>query len=89
MQRKHVVARKLQSATAYLGTAQEMYQDDEAAIDLLHPLTAVVSMLQEIRREILLQELRSVLHNADLPAAIRKKKVVAIFQLFMCQKIAQ
>jgi hypothetical protein len=66
----------LQSATAYLETIQEKYQDKEAPLELVQPLHAVIGMLQEIRREILLQELTTVLHNEDLP-----RKVVKIFQL--------
>jgi hypothetical protein len=77
------ILRKLQSATAYLETAQEMYQDKEAPLELVHPLEAVVSMLREIRREVLVQELRSILHDEDLPTVIRKEKAVKIFQLLV------
>jgi hypothetical protein len=81
MQRKDVVVRKLQSATDYLETAQEMYQDNEAPLELVHPMAAVVSMLRDIRREVLVQELRSILHAEDLPTAIRKERIGKIFQL--------
>ena len=89
MQRRESFIQKLQSATAYLETVQEKYQDKEASCELIEPLHAVVEMLKEIHREVLIQELRSVLHNADLPAVVRKEKVVTIFQLLTCQKIAK
>jgi hypothetical protein len=89
MQQKETLVRKLQSATAYLETFQEMYQDKAAPLELIAPLHAVVEMLKEIHREVLLQEVRSVLHNADLPAVVRKEKVVTIFQLLTCQKITK
>jgi hypothetical protein len=73
--------RKLQSATAYLETIQEVYQDKEAQLELIEPLQAVVSMLQEVHREVLLRELTTVLHNEDLPTATRKDKVAKLFQL--------
>jgi hypothetical protein len=81
MQRKETLIRKLQSAIAYLETAQEMYQDNEASLELVHPLEAVVSMLREIRQEVLVQELRGILHDEGLPVAIRKERVGKIFQL--------
>ncbi len=84
MQQRETLVRKLQSATAYLETFQEMYQDKAAPLELIEPLQAVVKMLKEIHWEVLIQELRSVLHNADLPAAIRKERVVTIFQLLTC-----
>jgi hypothetical protein len=76
-----LIVRKLQSATAYLETIQEKYQDQETPLELIRPLHAVVSMLHEIRREVLLQELTTILHNEDLPTATRKDKVVKLFQL--------
>ena len=81
MQRKDIIVRKLQSATTYVETLQELYQRKEAPLELVQPLQAVVGMLQEIRREVLLQELTSVLHNEELPAAVRKEKVGKIFRL--------
>jgi hypothetical protein len=81
MQRKDIIVRKLQSATAYIETLQELYQRKEAPLEIVQSLQAVVGLLQEIRREVLLQELRSVLHNEALPTAIRKEKVVRIFRL--------
>ncbi len=84
------VVRKLQSATAYVDTIQELYQSHvrrgqrkEAPLELVQPLQAVMGLLQEIRREVLLQELTSVLHNEALPAAARKAKVVKLFQLLV------
>jgi DNA-binding FrmR family transcriptional regulator len=75
------IVRKLQSATAYIETIQELYQRKEARLELVQLLQAVGGMLHEIRREVLLQELTSVLHNEALPPATRKEKVVKIFQL--------
>jgi hypothetical protein len=60
-----------------------MYQRKEAPLELIQPLHAVLGMLHEIRREILLQELTIVLHNEDLPTATRKEKVVKLFQLLV------
>jgi hypothetical protein len=81
MQRREILIRKLQSATAYLETIQKKYQDKDAPLELIELLHEVVEMLKEIHREVLIQELRNVLHNANLPAAKRKKKVVTLFQL--------
>jgi hypothetical protein len=81
MQQRDILIRKLQSATAYLDAIQEKYEDNEAPLELVQPLHVVVSVLQETRREVLLQELSSVLHNEDLPAATRNKKVATLFQL--------
>jgi hypothetical protein len=75
------VARKLQSATAYLETFLELYQRKEDPLELIQPLHTVMGMLQEIRRGILLQELTTVLNNEDLPEAVGNEKVVRIFQL--------
>jgi hypothetical protein len=62
-------------------TFLELYQRKEDPLALVQPLRTVMGMLQEIRREVLFQELRSVLRNEDLPEAIRNKKVVTIFRL--------
>jgi NAD(P)H-nitrite reductase large subunit len=75
------LARKLQSATAYVETFLELYQRKEDPLELVQPLHAVMGMLQEIRRQILLQELTAVLHNEDLQETVRNEKVVRIFQL--------
>jgi hypothetical protein len=83
MQRRETLYRKLQSATAYLETIQEKYQDKELPLELIEPLHAVVSMLQEIRREILLQELTTFLHDEAIPAVIRNETVGKIFQLLV------
>jgi DNA-binding FrmR family transcriptional regulator len=81
MQRRVILTRKLQSATTSLETIQKKYQGKAAPLELIQLLHAVVGMLQEIRREVLLQELTSVLRNEALPAARRKEKVARIFQL--------
>jgi hypothetical protein len=83
MQQRGTLIGKLQSATAYLETIQDKYQDKEASLELVKPLQAVMGMLHEIRREILLQELKTVLHDEDLQPAIKKEKVVKIFQLLV------
>jgi hypothetical protein len=83
MQQRDILIRKLQSATTYLDAIQEKYQDKEAPLELIQPLEAVVSVLQEIRREILLQELTNVLHNEAISAAKRNEKVVKLFQLLV------
>ena len=80
MQRKDTVSRKLQSATAYVESIQELYQRKEALLEIVQSLHVVVSLLQEIRREVLLQELISVLHDEVLPVESRKEKVVKLFQ---------
>jgi DNA-binding FrmR family transcriptional regulator len=80
MQQRDILIRKLQSATTYLETIQVKYQDREDPLELAQPLQAVVSVLQEIRREVLLQELTTVLHTKAISAATRKEKVVKIFQ---------
>jgi NAD(P)H-nitrite reductase large subunit len=77
------LARKLQSAIAYVETFLELYQRKEDPLELVQPLEAVVGMLREIRQEVLLQELTTILHNEDLPAATKKEKVVKIFQLLV------
>jgi hypothetical protein len=89
MQQRDTIIQKLQSATAYLETFQEKYQDKAAPLELVEPLHAVVEMLKEIHREVLIQEVRSVLHDGDLPAAKRKERLVTLFQLLTFQKIAQ
>ena len=75
------LTRKMESATAYVETLQELYQRREAPLEIVWALQEVIDLLQEIHREVLLQELTSVLHNEDLPRAERKEKVVKIFQL--------
>jgi hypothetical protein len=75
------LARKLQSATAYLETLLELYQRTEDPLELIQPLHTVMGMLQDIRREVLTRELTTVLNNEDLPETVRKEKVVSIFQL--------
>jgi hypothetical protein len=75
------VAQKLQSATAYVETFLELYQRKEDLLALVQPLHTVMGMLQEIRREVLLQELTTVLNNEDLPETVRNEKVVRIFHL--------
>jgi sulfite reductase beta subunit-like hemoprotein len=79
---------KLQSATAYIEAIQELYQRNvrrsqrrEARLEFVQLLQAVGGMLHEIRREVLLRELTSVLHDETVPAATKKEKVVKIFQL--------
>ena len=67
---------KLHSATAYIETFLELYQRKEASLELVQPLQAVLGMLHEIHREVLLQELTRVLHNEELATAERKEKVV-------------
>jgi hypothetical protein len=96
MQLKHnqePLVHKLQSATAYVETILELYQRNVrgsqtsrrsqrkvAPLELVQSLQAVVDVLHEIRREVLLQELTTVLHNEALPTAARNEKVVKIFQ---------
>jgi DNA-binding FrmR family transcriptional regulator len=80
MQRKDILVRKLQSAIAYVETLQELYQRKEAPLEIVQSLQAAGGLLQEIRREVLLQELTSVLHNETLPTTARKEKVVKIFK---------
>jgi hypothetical protein len=81
MQRRNRLVRKWQSATAYLEAIQEKYQDKEAPLELAEHLHAVIGVLKEIHREVVIQELRSVLNNEDLPATRRKEKVIKLFQL--------
>jgi hypothetical protein len=73
----------LQSATAYLETILELYQNKEAPLELAEHLQAVIGMIQKIRWELLIRELTTILHNEALPAATRKEKVVKIFQLLV------
>jgi hypothetical protein len=75
------LARKLQSATAYVETFLELYQRKEDPLELVHPLQTVMGILQEIRREVLTRELTTVLNNEDLSETVRNEKVVKIFQL--------
>jgi hypothetical protein len=80
MPRKDTLVRKLQSAIAYVETVQELHRSEEAPLEIIQALQAVVAMLQEIRREVLLQELTRILHNEHLSEAARKEKVGKIFQ---------
>jgi hypothetical protein len=75
------LARKLQSATAYVETFLELYQRKEDPLELVQPLHAVMGMLQEVRREVLTQELTTVLNDENLPEAARNEEVEKIFQL--------
>ena len=81
MHRKEILVRKMESATVYVETLMEVYQGKEPPLEIVQALQEVVGLLQEIRREVLLQELTSVLHNEDLPEAVRKEKVGKLFQL--------
>jgi DNA-binding FrmR family transcriptional regulator len=72
---------RFQLATAQLGAVQKLYQRKEDPLKLAEQLQEVMGMVHEIRREVLTQELTSVLHNEVLPAETRKEKVVKIFQL--------
>jgi DNA-binding FrmR family transcriptional regulator len=70
MQLKHnqePLVHKLQSATAYVETILEMYQRKEAPLKLVEQLQGVIGMIRGIRREVLTQELTTILHNEDLP----------------------
>jgi hypothetical protein len=80
------IVRKLQSATASLETILERYQGNEDPLELAEQLQAVIKLIRGIRREVLLQELTTVLHNEDLPTATRKDKVVKLFQLLARQE---
>jgi hypothetical protein len=77
---------KLQLAAVYLETIQELYQDKEAQLELIEPLQEVLSMIRGIRREVLTQELMSVLNKEDLPEVARKEKVRKVFQLLAKEK---
>jgi hypothetical protein len=77
---------KLQAATAYLETIQEKYQDKEAPLKLAEQLHAVIGLLDEIHREVVMQELTSVLQNETLPTATRKATVAKLFHLVVRQK---
>jgi NAD(P)H-nitrite reductase large subunit len=77
------LTRKLESATAYVETFLELYQRKEDPLELVQPLHTVMGMLQEIRREILLQELTTVLHDEAIPAVTRNETVGKIFQLLV------
>jgi hypothetical protein len=81
IQRRDILIHKLQSATVYVETLQELYQRREAPLEIVWALQEMIDLLQEIHREVLLQELTSVMYNEDLPRAERKEKVVKIFQL--------
>jgi hypothetical protein len=86
MHNQEPIVRKLHSATAYIETFLKLYQRKEAPLKLIEPLHAVVSMLHEIRQEVLTQELTTVLNNEDLPETVRNEKVVSIFQLLAKDK---
>jgi phosphopantothenate synthetase len=49
--------------------------------EIVQALQEVIDLLQEIRREVLRQELTSVLHNETLSVETRKERVAKIFQL--------
>jgi Sec7-like guanine-nucleotide exchange factor len=74
------LSRKLQSATVYVETLMEVYQSREAALEIVQALQEVIDLLQEIRREVLRQELTSIMHNEDLPETVRKERVGKIFK---------
>jgi hypothetical protein len=78
---QNTLSRKLQAATTYVETLQELYQSREAALEIVQALQEVIDLLQEIRREVLRQELTSVLHNETLSVETRKERVAKIFQL--------
>ena len=80
------LTRKLESATAYVETFLELYQRKEDPLELVEPLDTVMGILQEIRREVLLQELTTVLNNEDLPEIVRNEKVVRIFLIDVSRK---
>jgi hypothetical protein len=75
------LAQELRSAIALVETILELYQRNDDPLELVQSLHVVMGMLQEIRQEVLLQELMAVLNNEDLPEAVRNEKVVRIFQL--------
>jgi hypothetical protein len=77
---QNTLSRKLHSAITYVETLQELYQGKEPPLEIVQALQEVVGLLQEIRREVLLQELTRVLHNGDLPEAVRNEKVGRIFK---------
>jgi DNA-binding FrmR family transcriptional regulator len=72
---------KFQSEIAQLEAILNLYQRKEDPLKLAQQLQAVIGTVNEIRWDLLTQELTTVLHNEDLPAARRKEKVVRIFQL--------
>jgi DNA-binding FrmR family transcriptional regulator len=74
-------ARKLHSVIAYLETITELYESNKDQLLLAQQLKAVSGLLREIRRELLIQELTTVLHNKDLPETARKETVAKIFHL--------
>jgi hypothetical protein len=80
-QKQDPLTRKLESATAYVETFLELYQRNQVPLELVEPLDTVMGILQEIRREVLRQELTTILNNEDLPEIVRNEKVVKIFQL--------
>ena len=83
------LALKLHSATAYLEALLGLYQRKETPMKIAEQLQGVIGMIRGIRQEVLTRELTSVLHNEDLPEAIRKQKVGALFQLLTGQKLTR
>jgi DNA-binding FrmR family transcriptional regulator len=69
------------SEIAQLEAILNLYQRKEDPLKLAQQLQAVIGTVNEILWDLLTQELTTVLHNEDLPAARRKEKVVRIFQL--------
>lgn len=74
-------AYRLRSAIVYLETITEMYESNKDQLLLAQQLKTVSGLLREIRRDLLIQELTTVLHNEDLPGTARKEKVAKIFHL--------
>jgi hypothetical protein len=70
---------KLQAATAKLETIRKLYQSKEAPIELVEHLQAVIGVLKEIQREVVIQELTRVVSNEALPTATRKATVTKLF----------
>jgi DNA-binding FrmR family transcriptional regulator len=74
-------AHRLRSVIVYLETIMEMYESQKNQLLLAQQLKSAIGLLQEIRRELLIQELTTVLHNEDLPETARKEKIATIFHL--------
>jgi DNA-binding FrmR family transcriptional regulator len=89
MQARHNQERlvaKLQSAIVYLETIMEVYQSKEDPLELVQALQSVIGVLKEIHREVITQELTSVLSNEALPVATRNATVEKLFQVVVRQK---
>jgi hypothetical protein len=85
--RSNQIVHTLQSAATQLEAVLKLYQSQvrlgqrkEDPLKLLQQLHGVGIVLQKIRWEVLLQELTRVLHNGDLPEAVRNEKVGKIFK---------